>query len=79
MPPKPWPSDPFDRQTAIQAACGGKEAYLTFDQAERVVRERKRKARVSRQNHKQAKSERAALHPYRCRYCHHWHIGGRKK
>lgn len=72
-------SDRWDGKTAHASSCMSKEAFLTFDQADRVAAHRKRMARRKHSSAKTAKSDRAGLHPYRCRFCHHWHIGSRKK
>lgn len=57
-------------------SCSGKLKFATWHAANRVLRERRRKARVRAQPHKQARAERAHLSIYRCRHCQHWHIGG---
>jgi hypothetical protein len=45
-----------------QAQCKGKEAYLTWEMAEKVCRRRRRAKKVP-------------VQPYRCRFCSHFHIG----
>lgn len=49
-------------QAREAASCVGKETFDSFVQAEAVVR---RLTKCGR-----------AVEPYRCDWCHHWHIGG---
>lgn len=76
---RPHTSDPFDAQTLVLTACHGKQAFASRQAAQRVVDARRRNARFSHNNHKQRKSDLAALAPYHCGHCGQWHLGGRKK
>lgn len=49
------------------AGCDGKQAYLTFTQAQRVAKRRKRRTKGS-----------IAVEPYRCRFCQCFHLAPRK-
>lgn len=50
------------------ASCAGEVAYSTYDAAARVIRRR-----VRARKHVHEAGER--LRPYRCRFCHLWHVG----
>lgn len=56
-------------------ACTGKEPFATKAKALEVIERRRRKSR-RRHNAKGDRREVARLCPYRCAYCHQWHIGG---
>jgi len=52
------------------SACFGKPVYKTMSEAQRVLRLR---------NHRPGKKRRkSGLAPYRCPFCHQYHIGGPK-
>lgn len=72
-------SDRFDRQTAMASGCQGKEGFTSWEDADRIIRDRRRKAKRRFTSHKQARAERATLHPYRCRFCQQWHIGNKSR
>lgn len=54
------------------AGCEGKFAYATRTLAELAI------AAVSRRNKRRKGRRLSGLHPYRCEFCDHWHIGNRK-
>jgi hypothetical protein len=47
----------------VAAQCEGKQSFLCFAEAERIAK-----------NVRRYREER--VHPYRCRMCQHWHVGG---
>lgn len=59
------------RVASQNAGCFGKQQYSSFSGAERAVAKMLRKARY--------KSRGGSLKPYRCKYCHAFHLGSDKE
>lgn len=55
-------------------ACQGKTAYVCWTHAAKTLRRHHFKA--TRRDEKDGKRESGI---YRCRICHHWHVGGGKE
>ena len=59
------------RGNSPSSACEGKTAYPSAGKAHRALaKQTKRKGGV-----KPASAGRGDVHPYRCNYCHQFHIG----
>lgn len=58
----------INRDVAETSACRGKVAYPTHAQALHAVR---------RMSDRHRKVRHAAATPYRCKFCHEWHVGRR--
>ena len=57
------------------ASCNGKHPYATKGGAISVLERRRKRVKRTHHVHKHKLSELADLQVYRCRYCHHWHVG----
>lgn len=49
----------------VDVGCAGKMKFLSWDHAKRSVKERRLRP----------KQGRGEMNIYRCRSCHHWHVG----
>lgn len=67
---KPPANGIFDDGMFRDAMCTGKQSFDSFDAALLVCRRRKREGTARR---------RGTLRPYRCGYCHKWHLGNPKQ
>lgn len=59
----------MEQASALIAACAGKTAFQTFDDA----------ARVMRRIYTGSAREGYGMKPYRCPTCGKWHVGGGKR
>jgi hypothetical protein len=57
------------------ASCNGKHPFATKSGAMDLLARRRKRAKRTHHAHKNKRSELADIEPYRCRFCHHWHIG----
>jgi pyruvate-formate lyase-activating enzyme len=56
--------------------CTGKKAYRTWSEADAALRGT---LRYGRNGHHSRAATGTRLAPYRCRWCHEWHIGSEPK
>ena len=56
-------------------SCTGKSPYKSKADALMFQRERMRRQKLRRTEHKQKKRAVSRLEPYKCSCCHAWHLG----
>jgi hypothetical protein len=54
------------------SACDGKEGFLSWKSADRIIKRKQRAAKARGDDIPQ-------FSPYFCRYCRFYHVGGRSK